>query len=110
MRPKGNAAYLHGCQEGRPILGITGTNSAPSLEVEERVFNKMAMTVEVLVLLAQLLAIPSQWYHHLHALGARLLDSRRPYDSSQIIHSLESILIAIDHERILKHVRKIQNF
>ena len=66
---------MYGGHEGREVFGITGGNTAPLLEVQESVFDQMPVTIQMLIEVAERLAVSSRWDLSLHPLFLRLLDN-----------------------------------
>ena len=63
---------MDGGEEGSCVFGIAGGDAAPTLEMEECIFNQMAQAVEIFVVFSLHFAIPFRWDDRLHALFFRL--------------------------------------
>lgn len=49
MEPEGEASDRNGGEEGGGVFGVTGSDAAPSCEVEERVLDQVAKFVQIFV-------------------------------------------------------------
>ena len=67
---------MDGGEEGGGVLGVSGGNAAPALEMEKRVLDKVPGLVEFLVISPHHLAIPFRGNDRLHALVFRLIEDR----------------------------------
>jgi hypothetical protein len=66
--PQVETSDVDGGQERFGILGITGGDAAPQLEMKERVFNEMTQLVEFFIIVALFFSIGFGWDHRLHPL------------------------------------------
>ena len=65
---------MNGCEERRQVLSVTRRNTAPALEMEERVFDKVAQPIQIFVIVALHFAVVARRDHGYHALFRSLLD------------------------------------
>lgn len=66
LRPEESATELNGGKEGGGALGVAGGDAAPLLEAHKGVFDQVTQRVEVLVVLARLLAVGAWRNDDLH--------------------------------------------
>ena len=71
--PEGEAADLHGGEEGGGVLGVAGRDATPPLKMKESVLDQMPQTVQAPVVLSLHLAVLSWRNDGRHALTAGLL-------------------------------------
>src|SRR5690606_22502751 len=76
IEPKDQASYLGGSKERRQVLGVAGGDAAPLLQMQERVFNQVPMTIQVFVEFTGHLAILARGNLRSHALCLSLLNDR----------------------------------
>lgn len=71
-----DAADVYGCEERGGVFGITCSDSAPLLKVQEGIFNEMAEPVDFFVIVALFFAISLWRDNRLHALRLSLFHNR----------------------------------
>jgi hypothetical protein len=72
--PQGDRSDLHGSHERSYILGITGRNTPPALQMQKGILYQMPVPIQMFVILALLLPVLFGWNDHLHSHLLRLLD------------------------------------
>ena len=73
-KPEGDASNLSGDEEGFQVLGVARSNTAPLLELQECVFDKMALTIQMPVKGSRCLAVLARRNLSLHSLAIGLVD------------------------------------
>lgn len=76
LGPEGDASDLDGGEERGGVLGVSGCDAAPSFEMEEGVFNQVALLVQVFVLRPLRRSVCSRRDDRRHSLLFGLFDDR----------------------------------
>ena len=74
MNPDSNTANVDGGEERSGMFGVSGSNTAPTLEMQEGIFDQVAEFIQVAVVFALHLAILLGRNYDLHACCMRLTD------------------------------------
>ena len=57
---------MYSGEEGCRVLGVACGNAAPFFQMQKRILDEMAKTVEILVVFSRLFAVLPGWNHGLH--------------------------------------------